>query len=361
MKSAPLTRLHFNTEAPRKTLVSIEHNSFRWEIDVQNLKKIAQGPIVFVFNQDKNAWAHDFINDFKTKALGWIEDGISPEFDYLAIAESRSDLQEKIMFHPFFAASAEQPPLMVSIGDTASAEVARYRVARGRTTIPQLFCITGDPHKLDLMDLSGNLLSNTNGVCGVAISSVKKQVRTLKSLSRSVKNVAIVSSRNSRFDSAIATKDAAASLLIDECERHGMRASRLYLVEGMNVDTDLRVLANRYDAFITLRDDTIYGLAADLASFCSKYKVIFFASELSSVFRGAAIGFGNVPGDYVPSLLELMALQREHHLPLDAFDFAVVEESALMRHNMKSVKAQVRDLTQEKEDLLDMLSIHASY
>lgn len=350
---------YFNNRAPHKKLISFEYDRLRWELDAQNLKKVVQGSIVFVFNQDKNVWAHDFISDFKARVPEWLEDGQLPEFGYIMITEARSNLQEQILNHPLFNTQSGVVPLIISIGDVASAEVARYRSAYGRSDIPQLFCVTGDPERLELVDCNGHLLANTNGVCAVEARKFEKQVRTLRSLSGAVKTVAIVSGASGRFDLAIEQRESAAQKVLDECARQGLSAHRLFLIDGMNIENELAVLAKIYDAIITLQDDTIYGAISQLADFCNTHKVIFLSSELASVKCGAAIGYGNAPAAYVPYLIELIALQKENHLPLDAFELAALEDSIEMRHNMAGIRKQVRDLTQEKEDLLDMISIYA--
>ncbi|MDQ5890493.1 MAG: transporter substrate binding protein [Candidatus Dependentiae bacterium] len=350
---------YFNNKAPRTTLISFGYDRLRWELDTQNLKKLAPASIIFVFNQDKNAWAYDFISDFKAHVPEWMEDEQSPEFGYIMITEARSDLQEQILHHPLFNTESGVVPLIVSIGDVASAEVARYRSAYGRSDIPQLFCVTGDPERLELVDCNGHLLANTNGVCAIEARKFEKQVRTLKSLSGAVKTVAIVSGISGRFDLAIEQRESAAQKVIDECARQGLSAHRLFLIDGMDVENELAALAKIYDAIITLQDDTIYSVISQLADFCNNHKVIFFSSELASVKRGAAIGYGNAPAAYVPYLIELMALQKENHMPLDTFELAALEDSIEMRYNMNGIRKQVRDLTQEKEDLLDMVSIYA--
>ncbi|MDQ5940995.1 MAG: hypothetical protein QG632_721 [Candidatus Dependentiae bacterium] len=352
----------FNAKAPGKKLVSINCNNRQWDVEVQNLKELAEGPVLFVLNQDGNGWAYDFINAFKSAYTEWSADGSFPEHDHILMNESRGDLQSKLYEHPFIQGFSRKPARIITVGDAASAEVARYRVAWGLTScIQQLFCVIGDPETLDLVDMNGQLLANTNGVYAVEARSLTKQIRSLRSLSRVVKTVSIISGYSGRFDSIALQKDKAAQKIIQECEKFGMRALRVYIVGDESIADYLEGFGSVCEAVITLRDDAVYGHLDEIASFCTKNRIIHFASELSSVARGAAIGFGNAPAAYVPSLMNLMWQHKETHLPLNSFELEIVEEPIEVRHNMSSIRAQVRDLTEEKEDLLEMTSIHAVY
>lgn len=360
MKLVRSGSLHFNTKSKAKHLVSFEVAGFRVEFDAEKLKDNLQGPIAFVFNQHNNAWAHDFMSAFKNAVGDWMEDGKAPDFDHILTTESDSELAAKIVTHPFFARNAKKRALLLTVGNVASAEVCRVRYAYSRSDIPQLFCVTGDPEKLELT-YEGRLLPNTNGIYMTGARTVKSQIRSLKSVSKAVKTVAIVSGVRHGSDLAYAETEAEAEKLAIECAKNGMRTIRLHLADGMDVVGGLTPLAALFDAIITLRDDTVYSLAREIAAFCDKNKIVHFACDLSSVAHGAAIGFGTSAVAHVPVLIDLIRRSASLHKPLHQLGLAVAEEQVVMHKNVSSILKQVRDLTQEKIDLLSMRDIQATY
>lgn len=354
------TRTTFNTESPKKTLFSFECRGLLFQVNAQSLKQSLQGPIVFVFNQHKNAWAYDFISGFKASALEWMPEGQEPEYDCIEVGESQNDLEAKLHKNRFFRQDNPHGILLVTIGDIASAKVARYRAAYGRYDVAQLFCVQGDPETLELVDEGGRLLANTNGVYGVEARSLDTQVRTLKSLSPGVRSVAVLVSSKDTDDLAYEQKNQSVQNLTLACRKYGMKATKVHLLRDMDVATDMKPFTFTHQAFIGVLDDVVYGKAKELADFCDKEQIVFMASDLPSVAQGAAIGFGTAPRAYVAELIGLMAQQKDHQLPFHRLELAALEESPQMQYNLRGVRRQVRDLTQEKDDLLSMLNIQAS-
>jgi len=343
----------------RKPLLSFECRSLRFQIDAQSLKDYLQGPIVFVLNQHTNAWAFDFISNFKTALADWLADGQGVNYTCIEVGESQNDLEAKLHKHPFFRQKNPRGLLVISIGDIASTKVARYRAAYGRYDIAQLFCVQGDPEILELVDEGGRLLANTTGVYGVEVRSLEAQIRTLKSLSQCIKSVAILVSNKESDDIAYEQKNQAIRELNKTCRIHGMKTTTVHLAKEMNMREDMQPFAELHQAFIGLRDDLVYGKARELATFCDEKQVVFMASDLPSVMQGAAVGFGAAPKAYVTEMLDLLLQQQKRQVPLHRLGLAALEESPQMHYNLPAIRRQVRDLTQEKDDLLSMLNIHA--
>ncbi len=359
MKSANKVTPIFNNKVAERTLISFCFRGRKWEMNVQSLKKLQEKPVVFVFAQIDNIWAKDFIFKFNTALFEWVPGGSFPPPIFIITTECRGDLQEKLMFNPQI--SSGDVSHIVSIGDMASAEVARFRLVHDRLDIPQLFCVTGDPAVLELTDLDGNLITNTNGVFATEVDSFTKPLRVLRHVSDKVRSIAIVYGRKSRFDLIADQKAILVQRIIEACLQQGIKATTLLIDEESNYDVDCAHLIGRVDAFLTLQDTTVYTQNQAIAAFCNKHKIIFIASELSSVVRGASLGFGNSPAAYIAPLIELMAIQRATHTPLHKLEAAGIKESVEMRYNLVNMKQQVADLSDEKVDLLEMLSIHLSY
>ena len=350
---------YFNTKNPSKILYSLNCNGMRFDLDVQALKDMAKKPIVFVFEKSGNAWAHEFITQFRCALIEWSEDGESLEMDTIAATDTRYDLQEKLYHHRWLTADTDA--VIVSIGDAMSTEVARFRTTFEFYNIMQLFCITSNPKELELATFEGHLLPNTSGVFTVNATNFEKPISTLQSVHGHVWSVGIVYDASSQFDVLANQRTQTVDRIIQECRRQGIYARPVLLSEDMDIATELELCADEFDAFITLKDSTVYASMDALSDFCAEHKIVLVSSELASVFQGAAIGFGNAPAAYVFPLIELIAQNLASHEPVNNFEAVEIEENMQMRHNINNIKDQIPFLSKEKEDLLEMLSIYASY
>ena len=318
--------------------------------------------VIFIFTQSDaqaaNVWAQDFIGQFNAHMREWELDGELPPVDYIVSADAYDDLQLKLAYHPAIRKAGDNPPLLITIGDHASAEVCRYRVLYGKTNIPQLFCITGDPCKLDLITMDDQLVANTNGVCAIDAQTVKKQLRTLRSLNRSVTSIGVLSGMNCRSDLVAVQKEETLTKWRKAAEGLNMKVSRVHLFEEMDVEAHLLTMIGQHQAFILLKDDTVFSFAEKIGKFCDTHGITLLASDLSLVAHGAALGYGNAAGDFVAPLIDLMAQWFEHNLPLNAFELALLQEPTQMWHNIEHVRLQVPHLSPEVEDMLEMYPIH---
>jgi len=349
--------------APKKNLFTYTRGDFSFELNMEGLKEGARNKsLVFVFSGEGNIWAQDIITRFTDRLYDWCEPGKAPEVHYIVENGSSSDLREKLRLHP--AIKKKEVVYFVTVGDSASAAVVRFRTNYQRLAVPQLFCVTSDPSQLDLMRYEGRLVPNTTGVYTIGVQSYERQIRTLKALHGSVKNVGVVYDAYSKFDVMKYCKKQEAEKIMGECVKQGVEAHAVHLDGDIQTEGEKLMLfgkASQVDAFVTLKDCTVYKYSDKLAQYCEDNQIVYMASDLSSVMRGASIGFGCEPGAYAPALLSIIERRQRTGAPLHTIGVAFVEERTEVRHNMRNINKQIKNLPQYKRDLIEMVDISLSY
>lgn len=316
--------------------------------------------MIFVYPHEKNPWAMDLITHFQGELSAWYEGGTLPQFDFISADVERSDLHDRLLSHPLLNGPIEkQASHIISIGDWCSQEVARFREGHNRLHISQIFCTQSDPNSLDMRATGNTRLPNTNGVYAVGVDSYAHQIRSLRSIRPDVKRVAIAYDPNGAYESLDMNLIEQSNRIVRECANQGIRAVKHHLSSQDKNLANLQDLVGHVDAIITLRDSTAYAQMENLISFCNSSGITLLTSELSSVYRGAALGFGNAPGAYVPHMIRLLVQERlSAKKPLEKLPLETVKEVERMTHNKKSLSSQGVRLTDEQSDLLDMVDIY---
>jgi len=354
---------YFDNQLQAQEVLTFSAGGLSFKIQKQELRRLAHLPFLFLFDSKDNLWVRDIIHQIEAQRVDWCEDNPAElKSGYLQLADNRITLYEHLHYQPLMRRSNDVAPCIITIGNEASAEVARWRRAFNRLDAPQLFCVTSDPTILELVDLHGRFLENTNGVWSVPARSFEKQVSTLKSVHGNLSSVLIVSGEVSCFDLARGEHEQTVARMSAECRRQKLRATHVSIDSQFDFEKNWSVLAQRHQAMITLNDKEVHVQIPAIKKFCAKHKILFLASDLSSVMHGAALGFGCSPQSYAAAIIGLIAEQSHNrHKRFDQLEMAAMEDAAQMRHNIHNIKEQMRRIPRDKLNLLELLSIYARY
>lgn len=213
--------------------------------------------------------------------------------------------------------------------------------------------------RLDLTDSLGKPEKNTNGVYGISVQSYARQVRSLRSIRKDVEHVVIAYDPAGAFDGLNENLVKEADLLARECRKQGLRVYKHHLALGNTITQNIADLPPQTQAILTLRDSTAYKQMEELIIFCNTQRITLLTSELASVYRGAALGFGNAPGMYVPHMISLLLqVKADGKSGLEQVKMRILQEKERMTHNKASLPNQGVVLSEEQEDLLDMVSVY---
>lgn len=359
MKKNFLKRAFINKPL-KKQVFSMKVFGNQWSVTRESLLPKPSRPMLFVYPHEKNPWAMDLITHFQADLSAWYEGGTLPQFDFIAADVSRDDLQDRLIKHPLLNGKhEEQASHIISIGDWCSQQVARFRHGRDRLHVSQIFCTQNDPNTLDMRDTGNRRLPNTNGVYAVGVDSYTHQIRSLRSIRPDVQRVGIIYDPKGGYESPDTSLIEQSNGIARECHSQGLRAIKQHFSLRTPPKDALAELAGRVDAIITLRDNTAYAYMDQLISFCNANNITLLTSELSSVYRGAALGFGHAPSAYVPHMIRLLVQEQlTTKQPLENLPLETVKEVERMTHNKLSLPQQGIKLSAQQEDLLDMIEVH---
>lgn len=344
----------------KKEVFSLKAFGNNWQVTRESLLPKPSRPMIFVYPHEKNPWAMDLITHFQGELSAWYEGGTLPQFDFIAADVERGNLQARLLEHPLLSGPQEQQAShIISIGDWCSQEVARFRHGHNRLYVSQIFCTQNDPNSLDMRDTGNRRLPNTNGVYAIGVDGYTHQIRSLRSIRPDVERIAVVYDPKGGYDSTDTSLIEQSNGVARECSNQGLRAIKMHLSIKQSPVDSLNDLVGRVDAIVTLRDNTAYAYMDQLVSFCNENNITLLTSELSSVYRGAALGFGHAPGAYVPHMIRLLVQEQlTIKQPLEKLPLETIKEVNRMTHNRQSLSQQGIALSQQQADLLDMIEVH---
>jgi len=168
--------------------------------------------------------------------------------------------------------------VIITVGVERSVQYQQWSSQRN-ITIPHIFCGVKDPDKFGLTDIPG--------VEGVG-HEYETQVETLLALKEDVKRIGLLQTHRSIAKDAV---DSDREHLVETFHKHNIE------VETLEVDS-VDDAENKPDVICVLRDILYSDRLPHLIAYCNKNDVTLYTSELASVYKGAALGFGDNGYEY---------------------------------------------------------------
>ena len=176
--------------------------------------------------------------------------------------------------------------LIFSLGRICSQTIKAITQKRNYTKVPIVFCAVVDPIKsgiVDTMPLSKSYLTGTAS----ALQDYSLQIKLLKKLVPSIERITIAcipTSLAGGSDEYQAVKNA--------LNLHGISVKIVEFDHINEVAQRLPAEISEGDMLMILRDTTLMTAIDRIIKICRQHRVPLFASDTTSVKKGAALGFG---------------------------------------------------------------------
>ncbi len=152
-------------------------------------------------------------------------------------------------------------------------------------TTPIVFGAVNEPVQLDLVkskESSGNHLTGTTEE-----DDYPKQISLLFQLKPNIKNLLLV------YDSTQGAGKDKAKLEVEKLlQARGVNVKTVEVFNSQEINQKVHGLMDGLDVVMILKDNTVVPAIDALIKLCERYGVTLFSTDLDSVDKGAALGFG---------------------------------------------------------------------
>lgn len=208
--------------------------------------------------------------------------------------------------------------LILTVGAGTSLMMREARAQR-HATIPQLFTAVDDnPVQLHLVDSLEQPGHATTGVH--VVQNHAQKLAMVRYLKPTIKNVLLI--YDPRQGAGLTTDRNQLKKL---CEQQGLHFSDMVVTNANDIFDRASQLIAQADVVFVLIDNTVVAAMESLVCICNTLHVPLYVSDLASVDKGAALGFGIYEADSGTYAAELaLKILKEHRdastLPVKALD-----------------------------------------
>jgi len=302
-----------------------------------------------VASPDTHDWAlrvrHHFMMEFNS-----LYPTTELELETIFVTGGPGEMQAALMNHPLLIGNdSGRFSFALTPGYTESMLFDEVRFMLN-SSLPQIYCVQGA--------LTAPFNKVRDGIAGVhnAMMHPQEYVDALKALVPDLKRIAIAQTAYIDHKDERDMVQRQAKLITQAFTRANITVDKyLWDDKTMNEDDFKRTL-RVVDAVVTLDDAAIQVHRAKVIELCNAYKKPLCASELDSVFAGAALGCGITRDTFAKPMLRVL-----HHMMFPRRRMVASVEIPMqhgMRYNLNGVVAQGIILSDEDAALLRMKSIY---
>lgn len=311
-----------------------------------------QKRIAVIISNEKNWWAVGILQRFVVSLREQLGAEHVPAIDIYSAYGDRGKLLTAMNTVVERGADA-----VLSVGTWCTKEVRDY-LESTRTDIPQVFCAAIDPVGIGIVDSYERPGRNVSGVA-MTLFDYASQMSSLRAICPALSQLVIV---HGSYDDDAAMSGVIARqmvLLREACAAHGIKVCVCAVSGESDLEEKLSaILSGGQVQFVcTFSDFAILSSMELVIELCKKYKVPLCSAELASVYRGAAVGFGEHPsvfGRY--GALFVADVLSERRLLINT-PVLTVPRSSVMRFNLEALQSQGVVLDARTRDLLTMCTI----
>lgn len=279
--------------------------------------------------------------------------------DYLLITETAKELSKSLIhYRESYSVYKADVTFIVTPGWNESQMISLAN-ANGILPFPQLFCVSGMPGQL-LYDagISGRAFKSLGGVYSTPCSA-KTYVSSVLGFKPETKRVCIAYEKTSEceaFQKHIHTQ------VMDITTAFAHKGIEVVEHHWTSQDADIHNLRNilfSVDSIIILNEPAAEVHRERLVRLCNAHKKFICASELDSVYAGAALG-GGIPGAAfgipLAGLVARYILSESKNESKVGWETHQIPEQSGMRYNDWAFGMQGVELSEEKTALIKMKS-----
>lgn len=300
--------------------------------------------VAIITMHSDSVWARRVVKGCISSVCNTLMPSEPPLFDVYSAEASVDKLRTDVL--DFIYAHAKEYGVIVTIGEWTSKHVFDYR-QQAQHSIPQIFLSVRDPIGLGLVES----LTDTSGTVTGVVSTVDDfnwQVSKALMMKPSTKRVVVPFTPE--YEQPGMREDLQALYLA--CTARGLEFVVVEINTTESLEDQLRTSLQGADMMWVMRDQYLQISTKLLVNVCNELEVTMFATELASVFQGAAMGAGDsgtVVGAYGGHLV-LALLSGEY--AADALSVYIIEHPPVLRVNPKTMGLQGWHPTEEQRILI---------
>jgi len=309
--------------------------------------------ILIVIAHDKSWWSLNAVQQFIATLRENMGQEAEPIFDIVSLQCSQEKLQA------FIPTLMQEPryDLVVTVGGWVTREVRDF-LDTMPIPIPHIFCGVPDPVGMSIVDslaASGRLVT---GVASVPFD-FGLQIEMIRALCPSIRAIGLISGISVAMDTVSSFLGKQVSLFMQACKERGIECVEIPLSNPDVLEFLLRDAKNTHGIGVVCALPCLFLAASSeqLIQACTAVGVPLCTSELSSVYHGAAIGFGEHGGVYGMYAASLAYEVLVNHRPIEAMPIVQPPLQHTMRYNYDALIAQGVTVTPAMRHLLSMVSV----
>lgn len=312
--------------------------------------------VLVIIPHDKSWWAINAVQQFVSTLREQMSYRLAPEIDIISVQSSHEILTSLLMT----VHTERQYRLVVTIGNWATRETRDFFDGIPNPP-PHIFCGVVDPVAIgvvDSLELPGRPIS------GVAIIpfNFDLQVEMLAALDPAIRSIALLSGDQALAPGVASVFDRTIAEFAAACAAHNITLVRISMGASWTAEElgasfnrardeqGVRMICILNDLFVSARMETIVAA-------CKGARIPLCASELSSVYHGAALGFGEHGGVYGMYCASLAYEVLVNHRSLETLPVIIPPVQRSMRYNYDAMVEQGLQLTPAVCHLLNMVSV----
>lgn len=341
-----------------QSVVSFHFGNYRCQITKNTDLLPSQMPrFVIVHSPSHTSWAHSLATHLREEARSAFCSLEQAHVDHIMIQGTRPAMREALFSHQSIVGKKrERAAYIVTPGFWESQQVHDIRHTFG-IDIPQIYCIPGGSKHAEFVGGLDARSKDMSGVCSEPIS-YDRYFESLRALLPSLNKICLINDPGYSYEGMNSFVTEQRSLVYHAARAAGVKVEQYFWDEEDAIDeARLRAKVSEVDAVLTLRDPLVYRHHNKLMRICIDHKKPLCASELDSVFKGAAIGYGNAGSFYSKPIIDMIVDSTLNQKPLGQMKARTFAEQQRIRFNPETLLLQGIVLSKEKRALLEMSSV----
>lgn len=276
------------------------------------------------------------------------------ELEVISPLNNQKLMHNNIAWH--FNKSASKYDAIISMGVWMARSIERLQ-GHWRKKVPHIFVGVDNPEYHGFVQ-DENTNKHLIGVKTV-FPDYRNQIQTLLDLRPSAKKVVIPHNIHMPRGREDIPYKSEVELLTEAFINHGLEVVTLPITHDTPLHKALQPYTDSTHIVCTPNDSVITVQHEAITHLCEQYGITYFSSDVMSIQRGAAVGFGTSGSSYVSAISYLLHhILNEGHTP-NTLPLLEVAESAEVRYNEYHMKKQGIELTEKEWRFLKMRSIYA--
>lgn len=321
----------------------------------QTQEHASWGRVAIVISHERNMWALGVVQRFVAALREQFGYQHCPEVEILSAQGSAKQLKEVMSRLEVRQQKHHSYELVVTVGNWCSKEV-RDHLDGWHQPLPQVFCPVNNPVRFGLVDSLDHTGRAVSGVTAV-MPDYEKVVEALCAVMPEMQSILVP------YDPCLDDEMLAEEIeyhrkeLFMACQNNDIAVRTVSICSPYELKTTIGGQLGGVDAVCTLPEPTIYACMETLVAACNEKKKLLCTAELSSVYQGAAIGFGQRGSAYGPYAAAIVYDMLVNHRPLSSIPVIRLSQEPLVRFNLDAMIAQGVQLSTQARHLLSMSSI----